>query len=63
MCDVCEKVKELSDMNEITRKYRTQNVLFGVTEKQEILHICVKCWDEIKNKTKEADELKKECAE
>ena len=52
ICDICEKVKGLSDLNEVSRTYRTQNVLFGVTEKQETLHICVNCWDEIKNKQK-----------
>ena len=65
MCDICKTVKELSDMSELTRKYRTHN-LFGVKEKQEVLHICVNCWGEIKNKQKEEaeQELKRmECAE
>lgn len=52
MCDVCEKVKKLFDMNEVTRKYRTHSV-WGIKEKQEALHICVNCWNEIKNKQKE----------
>lgn len=57
MCDVCKKVNDLQGMNEVTRKYIKQNVLFGVTERQETLHICVNCWDRIKEEQRDgADE-------
>ena len=47
ICDICKTVKHLYNMNEVIRKYRTHSVC-GVKEKQETLHICVNCWDEIK---------------